>query len=392
MRGDLVRKLAARGLATGGAVLAFLVVAFTGATGWGLGLAVAALAAIVWERRVRPGADNVAETTLVAAGVLVGYARQLGPGFDPALAAAALVLLGLLLLTGPLRDAGNLEIRAANLPVRTWVPQVAARLGDAVAGLLAVLALAALAALPAAVAAGGEPAGGRRRRRGRARPGPAAVPAGRRRIAGHPGAAPAPARVRAALLRPARLGIPGHHVAAVPGTDRPAVRGDGARAGVAGHHRGGHHRPGALLPHPAEHGRGAGAQPAGGVLRQPRREERPLSPLHPAHPRAAASRRQRQGVQRQPGVGDLRPDLRGRRGGHRPVRPGRGGDPGGEVRRGRPPAGRDDRGTRRTGPWPGQPDGALHPHLDRAPRRRRLLLAADGRDAAAAGCWTGAPR
>ncbi|WP_433532370.1 CDP-glycerol glycerophosphotransferase family protein [Micromonospora sp. CA-263727] len=152
MRGDLVRKLAARGLATGGAVLAFLVVALTGATAWGLGLAVVALAAVVWERRVRPGADAVAETTLIAAGVLVGYARQLDAGFDPALAATALVLLGVVLLTGPLRQAGNLEIRAANLPVRTWVPQVTAGLPDAVAGLLAVLALAALAGLPAAVA------------------------------------------------------------------------------------------------------------------------------------------------------------------------------------------------------------------------------------------------
>ncbi|WP_341720149.1 CDP-glycerol glycerophosphotransferase family protein [Micromonospora sp. FIMYZ51] len=152
MRGDLVTKLAARGLATGGAVLAFGVVALTDATAWGLGLAVVALAATVWERRVRPGADSVAETTLIAAGILVGYARQLDSGFDPALAAAALVLLGLLLLAGPLRDAGNLEIRAANLPVRTWVPQVAAGLGDALAGLLAVLALAALAALPAVLA------------------------------------------------------------------------------------------------------------------------------------------------------------------------------------------------------------------------------------------------
>ncbi|MFJ6952606.1 CDP-glycerol glycerophosphotransferase, partial [Micromonospora aurantiaca] len=41
MRGDLVRKLLARGLTTGLAVLAFLVVALTGATGWGLALAVA---------------------------------------------------------------------------------------------------------------------------------------------------------------------------------------------------------------------------------------------------------------------------------------------------------------------------------------------------------------
>lgn len=62
------------------------------------------------------------------------------------------MLLGLVLLVGPLRDAGNLEIRAANLPVRTWVPAVAARLGDALAGLLALVALAAVAALPAVVA------------------------------------------------------------------------------------------------------------------------------------------------------------------------------------------------------------------------------------------------
>ncbi|MFD6754236.1 CDP-glycerol glycerophosphotransferase family protein [Micromonospora gifhornensis] len=152
MRGDLVRKLAARGLATGAAVLAFIVVALTGATTWGLALSVLALAATVWERRVRPGADSGAETTLIAAGVLVGYARQLDAGFDPALAGTALILLGLMVLTGPLHDAGHLELRAANLPVRTWVPQVTARLGDLVAALLAVLALAALAALPAVVA------------------------------------------------------------------------------------------------------------------------------------------------------------------------------------------------------------------------------------------------
>ncbi|MDO3705912.1 CDP-glycerol glycerophosphotransferase family protein [Micromonospora sp. C28SCA-DRY-2] len=152
MRGDLVRKLVARGLTTGLAVLAFLVVALTGATGWGLGLAVAALAAAAWERRVRPGADSVPETVLVAAGILVGYARRLDAGFDPVLAATALVLLGLVLLVGPLRDAGNLEIRAANLPVRGWTPLVAAQLGSALLGLLAVVALAAAFALPAAVA------------------------------------------------------------------------------------------------------------------------------------------------------------------------------------------------------------------------------------------------
>ncbi|MFF0820529.1 CDP-glycerol glycerophosphotransferase family protein [Micromonospora haikouensis] len=152
MRGDLVRKLAARVAATGLAVLAFLTLALTGATGWGLALAVAALAAAGWERRVRPAADSTAEAVLLAAGILVGYARRLDAGFDPALAATALVLLGLVLLVGPLRQAGDLEIRAANLPVRSWTPLVAARLGDALLVLLAVVALAAALVLPAWVA------------------------------------------------------------------------------------------------------------------------------------------------------------------------------------------------------------------------------------------------
>ncbi|MFG1652373.1 CDP-glycerol glycerophosphotransferase family protein [Micromonospora sp. NPDC049275] len=152
MRGDLVRKLIARCLSIGLAVLAFLVVALTGATGWGLALAVAALVATAAERRIRQDADTAAETTLIAAAVLVGYARRLDGGFDPALAAAALVLLGLVLLVGPLRDAGNLEIRAANLPVRSWTAPVATHLGDALLVLLAVVALAAAATMPALVA------------------------------------------------------------------------------------------------------------------------------------------------------------------------------------------------------------------------------------------------
>ncbi|RKN45437.1 CDP-glycerol glycerophosphotransferase family protein [Micromonospora endolithica] len=152
MRGDLIRKLLARVLAAGLAVLAFLLLALTGATGWGLVIAVAALAAAAWERRVRPTADGLAESVLVAAGILVGYARRLDGGFDPALAATALVLLGLVLLGGPLRDAGALEIQAANLPVRSWVPLVTSRLGDVVLALLALVALAAGLVLPAWVA------------------------------------------------------------------------------------------------------------------------------------------------------------------------------------------------------------------------------------------------
>ncbi len=151
MRGDLVRKLLARVLTTGLAVLAFLVAALTGATGWGLAIAVAALAAAAWERRVRPKADTVAEAVLVAAGILVAYARRVD-GLDPALALAAPVLLGLVLVAGPLREAGALEIRAANLPVRSWTAAVAARLGDALLGLLAVVAVAGALGLPAWVA------------------------------------------------------------------------------------------------------------------------------------------------------------------------------------------------------------------------------------------------
>ncbi|WCN83472.1 CDP-glycerol glycerophosphotransferase family protein [Micromonospora sp. LH3U1] len=152
MRGDLVRKLAARCLSIGLAVLAFVVLALTGATGWGLALAVAALAASAAEQRVRPSADLVAETTLIAAALLVGYSRRLDDGLNLALVATALVLLGLVLLVGPLRTAGNLEIRAANLPVRAWTPLVADRLGTALLGLLAAVALAAALALPAGVA------------------------------------------------------------------------------------------------------------------------------------------------------------------------------------------------------------------------------------------------
>ncbi|WP_410812032.1 CDP-glycerol glycerophosphotransferase family protein [Micromonospora sp. 067-2] len=152
MRGDLVRKLAARCLSTGLAVLAFVVVALTGATGWGLALAVAALVAAAAEQRIRPGADLVAETALISAAVLVGYSRRLDDGLDPALVATALVLLGLVLLVGPLRTAGNLEIRAANLPVRSWAPVLADHLGAVLLGLLAVVGLAAALALPVAVA------------------------------------------------------------------------------------------------------------------------------------------------------------------------------------------------------------------------------------------------
>ena len=149
MRGDLVRKLAARGLAAGLAVLAFLACALTPATGWGLGLTVAAATAAWVERRVRPQADLVAETVLLAVGVLVAYQRRLGEGPDWILVPTAVVLLGLILAERPLREAGALEIQAINLHVRSLPLRVTAHLGTAILALLAGLAAGWALGLPA---------------------------------------------------------------------------------------------------------------------------------------------------------------------------------------------------------------------------------------------------
>ncbi|MEH1014292.1 CDP-glycerol glycerophosphotransferase family protein [Micromonospora sp. CPCC 206060] len=149
MRGTLVRKLAVRALAAGLAVAAFGVLALTQATTVGAVLALGAIGAALVERRIRPQAENVAETVLVAAGVITAYARQLGDDFDPALGLAAVVILGLVLAERPLREAGSLEIQAANLAVRSQSRLVTTHLATAVAGLLALAALSAALTLPA---------------------------------------------------------------------------------------------------------------------------------------------------------------------------------------------------------------------------------------------------
>lgn len=148
MRGDLVRKLAARCLTAGLAVLAFLTLALTLATAWGLALTIAAVASAWVERRIRPKAELVAESILLAAGVFVAYARQLPEGFHWALALTAAVLLGLILVERPLRDAGGLEIQSANLDVRSFPLLVTARLASTIHILLAALAASAAVSLP----------------------------------------------------------------------------------------------------------------------------------------------------------------------------------------------------------------------------------------------------
>ncbi|GIG91636.1 CDP-glycerol glycerophosphotransferase family protein [Plantactinospora endophytica] len=150
MRGDLVRKLTVRCLSAGLAVLSFLVLALTSAELLGLGLAVAGAASVWVERRVNPRADLVAEPVLLIAGVLVGYAHGV-PESElnwVGLVLTGAALLGLTLAERPLRDAVELEVRSANLGVRSWPLLVADRLGPAVLVLLVVLAGSAALDLP----------------------------------------------------------------------------------------------------------------------------------------------------------------------------------------------------------------------------------------------------
>ncbi|MEQ4303035.1 CDP-glycerol glycerophosphotransferase family protein [Plantactinospora sp. B6F1] len=150
MRGDLVRKLTVRCLSAGLAVLSFLVLALTSAELPGLALAAAGAVAVWLERRVNPRADLVAEPVLLIAGILVGYAHRVPEaGWNSvALALTGVALLGLTLTERPLRDAAELEVRSANLGVRSSPLLVADRLGPAVLVLLVVLAGMAALTLP----------------------------------------------------------------------------------------------------------------------------------------------------------------------------------------------------------------------------------------------------
>jgi hypothetical protein len=67
-------------------------------------------------------------------------------------------------------------------------------------------------------------------------------------------------------------------------------------------------------------GQRGGAEPARRVLRQQLRQERAHGAVQRSDPHPDAARRQRQGIEFQPGHGDVRPGLRGRPGRHRPVR------------------------------------------------------------------------
>ncbi|MEO3926557.1 CDP-glycerol glycerophosphotransferase family protein [Micromonosporaceae bacterium B7E4] len=150
MRGDLVRKLTVRCLSAGLAVLSFLVLALTSAELAGLALAVAGAVAVWLERRINPRADLVAEPVLLIAGVLVGYTQQVPEDRlnRLALALTGAALLGLTLAERPLRDAAELEVRSANLGVRSSPLLVADRLGPAVLVLLVGLAGSAALTLP----------------------------------------------------------------------------------------------------------------------------------------------------------------------------------------------------------------------------------------------------
>ncbi|HEX5541278.1 MAG TPA: CDP-glycerol glycerophosphotransferase family protein [Micromonospora sp.] len=149
MRSDLVKKLAARCLTAGLALLAFLLLALSEAQAWGLGLAVAAVGAAWVERQINVRAELVAEPILLAAGILVAYARQFPDGIHWPLALAGVALLGLILIERPLGQATGLELQGANLAVRSWPALVSAHLSTAILVLLAGLAASAAVAAPA---------------------------------------------------------------------------------------------------------------------------------------------------------------------------------------------------------------------------------------------------
>lgn len=151
MRGDLVRKLAIRCLSAGLSVLSFLTLTLATAELLGLGLAVAAAASIWAERRINPRSDLVAEPVLLIAGVLVGYTQRVPESRWGwwVLVATGAALLGLALAERPLRDAAALEVRTANLGVRSSPLLLAGQLGPAVLLLLVALAVSAALILPA---------------------------------------------------------------------------------------------------------------------------------------------------------------------------------------------------------------------------------------------------
>lgn len=148
MQGDLIKKMAARCLTAGSAVLAFLALVLTDSPRWGLGLALAAAAAIWVEQRVNPRSDLVAEPIMLAAGVLVTYADRSPDGVDWPLLVTATALLGLILGERPLLQAVALQTRAANLGVRSWSALIATHLKSTVLALLATLAASAALTLP----------------------------------------------------------------------------------------------------------------------------------------------------------------------------------------------------------------------------------------------------
>ena len=333
MRGDLVRKLTARCLTIGLAVLAFLLLALTGATGWGLALAVAALAAAgAGAARPPRRRRSTAEIVLLLAGILVGYARRLDDGFDPALARhRAGRCWRWCCWSRPLRRAGSLEIRAANLPVRPGRSRSSPP-GSAtpVAVLLTGIALArpgrrcppGVALLLTLLVAAG-------RRLGRrwtwsapvCAPRPAADPVGRGAASRHQPefvlyfSAPAGSEYQATMWLPylERIGRPFMVLVREPeflaalaaATTAPVVHCPTLRAMDE-----------ALVP----------SLRVAFYVNHGAKNSHCL-PVHPADPHPAAPRRQRQGAERQPALRDLRQDLRGRAGGRRPVRPRRRADP-----------------------------------------------------------------
>jgi hypothetical protein len=148
IRGDLVTKLSLRCLTIGSTIAAVLALTIGIAEAAGPMLAVLTTAAIWWERRVNPRAEVIAEPALIAAGLLGAGVRQAGDDFPWLLAVTGCALLGLVLAERPLQAAAALEVRSANLTVRSTPTLIAGRLGTAILVLLALAGVALALRLP----------------------------------------------------------------------------------------------------------------------------------------------------------------------------------------------------------------------------------------------------
>jgi hypothetical protein len=156
LRGSILTKVVIRGLASALASLSFLTFLFTGYAWLAAALAVAAAAALLVDRRLRPRAGTSVESVVLGTGAIIGAERLLAGPPGVALVLAACAMLGLVTLEHPLRAIADLEVRVAHLRLRRWWPPVGRHLPTVnIALALAMAGCAGLSVEPWPVAGAG---------------------------------------------------------------------------------------------------------------------------------------------------------------------------------------------------------------------------------------------